>query len=122
MPSSSYVGGMRTSTIARSGSCSATTASSDSASPTRASTVARVLEQPGEPLAQEDRVLGDHESHGIATSRVCRRPRAHDFRRATVRGDAVAEAGETGAPPQRDRAADPVVATLTSGVPFSRTA
>ena len=55
--------------MARSGSCSDTTASNASASPTRASDgVTRVLEEAGETLPKEDRVLGDHDPHGIATS------------------------------------------------------
>ena len=48
--------------------------------------VAGVLEQPGEPLAQEHGVLGDHDSHGIATSMRVPPPRGLDDRRACRRG------------------------------------
>ena len=66
-----------------------------------------VLQQPCEPLAQEHGVLGDHESHGIATSmRVPSPLRADDLERPAVGGDAVLEPGEArsrGGRPRRRR-------------------
>ncbi len=68
-----------------------------------------VLEQAGEPLAQEHGVLGDHDSHGIATSRCVPPPRGLTIvERAAVRRDPVAESGEPRAAAD-DRAADAVV-------------
>ena len=112
---------MRTSTIARSGSCSATTASSDSASPTRATTVVPgVLEQAGEPLAEEHRVLGDHDSHGIATSTRVPLPRGLTISKVPPcaatrsRSPARPDPRRTTAPPT------PSSATVTWSVPLSR--
>ena len=60
---------MRTSTTARSGACSPTSASSRlgvAGAPDHL--VAGVLEQAGEALAQQHGVLGDHDAHGSSTA------------------------------------------------------
>ena len=60
--------------------------------------VAGVLEQPCEPLAQEHGVLGDHESHGIATSMRVPPPRGLAISSVPpCGGDAIVEAGQPGA-------------------------
>ena len=65
-PSSVCVGGIRMSTIATSGSCSATAASSSSPSAAwRDDLEADLHEQPGQPLPQHQRVVGDDQPHGI---------------------------------------------------------
>ena len=69
VPSSSKSGGMRTSTTARSGACSPTSASSVAASPARPTTSCPASSSnPREPLAQQHRVLGDHDAHGSSTA------------------------------------------------------
>ena len=71
--------------------------------------VSGVLEQAGETLAEEDRVLGDHDPHGIATSTRVPLPRGLTIsKRPPMRGDAVSEAGEAGAAAD-DGTADAVV-------------
>ena len=92
-PSSVPSGGIRTSMIARSG-CSRSTASTSAGgvgSPAH-DLVAGVLEQPGQPLAEEGGVLSDHDAHGSAASTsVPRATRAGDLQRAAERGDAVGQ-------------------------------
>ena len=57
--------------------------------------VAGVLEQAGEPLAQEHGVLGDHDSHGsVNLDARARTARARDPEGAAVRGDRSREPGE----------------------------
>ena len=74
-PSSVCVGGMRMSTIATSGRCASTSASSSSPSAARPDDVeARLGEQPREPLAQEHRVVGEDHSHGISACTTVPRP------------------------------------------------
>ena len=69
-PSSVWVGGMRMSTIATSGLCIATCRSRSSGlSDWREHLEARVLEQPDDTLAEEDRVLGDDDAHRVAEHR-----------------------------------------------------
>ena len=68
-PSSVWVGGMRTSTTATSGWCAPTLRSSSSASPAWPTTSKPdVLQQPCDSLAQQHRVLGDHDTHAVVTS------------------------------------------------------
>ena len=65
-PSSVCVGGMRMSVTATSGRCSATAASSESKSPASADDLdPGGLEHARDALAQQQRVLGDHDPHGI---------------------------------------------------------
>ncbi len=59
------VGGIRTSTIAMSGLCAATLRDEVVGVAGLADDlVTGVLEQPGDPLAQQHAVLGDHDAHG----------------------------------------------------------
>ena len=68
-PSSVPSGGIRTSMMARSGSSRSTASTSDGASASPGhDVVPGVLEQPGEPLAEEGGVLADHDAHGSAAS------------------------------------------------------
>ena len=74
-PSSVLVGGMRMSTIATSGVCAATLRSRSSASPAWPTTSnPALLEQPGDALAQEHRVLGDHDAHAVDRGLLPRAP------------------------------------------------
>ncbi len=59
------VGGIRTSTTARSGRCSSTASTRPGPSPDRGDRLdAAVGEQPDQPLAQQHGVFGDHDPHG----------------------------------------------------------
>ncbi len=89
---------------------------------TRDHGVAGVLEQSCESLAQEHGILGDHDSHGIATSTVVPPPRGLAMsKRAAVRCNPVPETGE---PDPRRTVAPPTPSseTLTRKVASSRTA
>ena len=83
MPSSVWVGGMRTSTMATSGLCARTFRSRSSASPAWPTTSKPgILEQANHSFAQQHRVVGDDQPHRGQPSRAgcwhaqsCRRPR-----------------------------------------------
>src|SRR5215210_5875786 len=84
--------------------------------------VTGVFEETGEALAQEDRVLGDHDSHGIATSTRVPPPRGlttsnvPPWAATRSRKPARPEPRRTTAPPT------PSSATVTCSVPFCWTA
>jgi hypothetical protein len=65
-PSSVRVGGIRMSTIATSGRCASTRATSCSPSSTCDDLTAGVGEQPRELIAQQHRVVGEDHPHGIS--------------------------------------------------------
>ena len=117
VPSSVNVGGIRTSTTARSGSCPAIAASSRSASPTAAMTSWPASSNSrGEALAQQRLVLGDHDPHGSSAVTVVPAPGGLSTRqRPAVRGHAVGEPGEAGARPTRTAPPTPSSATETTG-------
>ena len=99
MPSSVWVGGIRTSTTTRSGWCSSTARSSSSASATAATTskppsASSLVARP----ASSDRVLGDHDSHGSSTVIVGRPAgRAVDGQRPVDRRGPLGQAVQPGA-------------------------
>ena len=81
-PSSVWVGGIRMSTIATSGACSRTAASRAPASPAWATTSKPAsIEQPRDPLAEEERVVGQDEAerHAPSTSARMAAPDSSSF-------------------------------------------
>ena len=96
--------------MARSGSCSPTRARSDVGVPGAPDdVVAGVLQQAGEPLAEQHGVLGDDYTHGnSAAIRVPAPGGLSMTRRPALGGDAVGEPREARAAVRRG-AADPVV-------------
>ena len=96
-PSCVNVGGMRTSTTATSGRCSATASTSEPPSPTRAHTSTPASASSlANPSAPEHRVVGDHDPHGTtASTRVPTRGVGDDGELSTCRFDAVREAPQT---------------------------
>ena len=113
-PSSVNVGGMRTSTITRSGCVSRTVGQQAAGVAERGDHLGVVLgEQAGDPLAEQHRVLGDddpHDAHGSSTWTTVGPPFGLDRReRALDRGHPVTQAGQAAAG-MLDRAATPVVA------------
>ena len=101
---------MRTSTIASSGACSPTRASSVGGIAGAADDlVAGVLEEAGEALAEEHRVLGDHDAHGSSTAISVPCPAGE--RRASEPPEAATRSAMPASPrpAATDRAADAVV-------------
>ena len=98
-PSSVWVGGMRMSTTATSGRCVVDRREQPvEVAGQRDDVEAGRLEHAGDALAQQQRVLADHDAHGI-TPRT-RRPaagRAVDLERAVERGEPVGHPAQAGA-------------------------
>ena len=106
MPSSVWVGGMRMSTIATSGSCSSTACE-------QLVGVGRLARRPRCPrraakrrdaLAQQQAVVGDHDAHGSSAVTTVPAGRAEDAqRRRRARLDAVGQPSEARCRPTRRR-------------------
>ena len=113
-PSSVWVGGMRTSTTARSGWCRSTTPQQlVGVADGRDDLLAGVDEEAGEPGAQQHGVLGDHDPHGSSTGEGGRPARrADDVHPAAEGGDPVAQARAGPVPAAAVGAARAVVADL----------
>ena len=99
IPSSVWVGGIRTSTIATSGRCSSTAARNVAGVAGGGHHVQRLgPQQQAQPFPQQRVVLGDHDPHGSSTSIVVGPPGGLvRVRLPVVRLDPAADAGEAGA-------------------------
>src|SRR6187455_670776 len=84
--------------------------------------VTGILEQPRDPLAEEHGVVGDHDSHGSATS--TRVPRPRGLETASVPPWAATRSCRPARPEPRRTTAPPMPSSLieTRSVPFCRTA
>ena len=112
-PSSVWVGGMRTSTMARSGSCSSTAAMQRVGVADRGDDlVAGVGEQRREALAQQDEVLGDHDAHG--SSARTRSARPPGCRRPASPSSASTRCASPSRPEPAVRRAPPLPSSATS--------
>ena len=120
-PSSVCVGGMRMSTIATSGRQRSTSCEQLLRVRGQPSDLeAGLVEQAREPLAQQQRVVGDDYPHGISARSVVPRPgRARHGQLPAERLDAVGQPAQTGAAVGL-RTADAVVGTSTTSVAVAR--
>src|SRR5262245_58787721 len=81
-----------------------------------------VLEQLGEPLAQQHRVLGDHDPHGISPTTSVPPPGGLSIHSCPPRASTRSARPRSPVPPPSDAPPEPSSATSIVSVPFSHVA
>ena len=109
------------STIATSGRCSSTSASSSSPSAARPDHVeAGLVEQPREPLAQQHRVVGEDHAHGISACTTVPRPGGLSTRSRPPSASTRSASPRSPVPCARSAPPTPSSATSTTARPSAR--